>query len=94
MRIPRYLKINEARPNLSHMVREVGHEVPSYVIGIRNTPKAILIDFKTAVRYLPPQYRAPEISKKTKKGGEIFFEEAQKWLAEQSAAEKKSKINQ
>ena len=49
-------KIRDARANFSYLVKSVGKSNKAYVVQDRNTPKAVLIDYDTAVAYLPGEY--------------------------------------
>ena len=51
-------KIKEARTNFSYLIKTVGKNTGAYVIRDRDEPKAVLIDIKTAEKYLPEEYLA------------------------------------
>ena len=89
-----YYKLHEARPNLSKMLNKVADSY-AYIIGNRDEPKAVLIDIKTANKYLPDDYSyKPSTKNKKIKDGEKFYIAAMKLLEKRKLSKiPKIKIN-
>lgn len=80
---PKYLRIRDARANFSNMVSSVGRDVAAFVIGLRDNPKAILIDIETAEKYLPNDYKKFQVPDTKNKKGKLFYAKTSKWLSKQ-----------
>lgn len=59
---PKYTKIKDARTNFSKIIHSVETEKIPYVIGVRDAPKAVIVDLKTAKKYLPENLYNAEIT--------------------------------
>ena len=78
-----YLNLKDAREQFPSLIRHVSSHTSAYLIGTHNHPKALLIDLKTAKRYLPKEYLNPTSS--PKKSGQLFKEFINEWLPKKTS---------
>lgn len=88
---PESWKLRDARANLSYLVNTTGKTQNSYIIASRKKPKAVLISYETAEKYLPRKFTNRKDARNDNKTDALT--ELKVFLAKQKPTKRKQNIS-